>query len=134
MNDDESEIRALIETWQSATKSGDLEIVLGLMTDDVVFLVHGRAPMNKAEFAAISSVPPGSPRPKFEITSEIQDVQVSGEMASVWSKLSVSITPPNSAQPIERAGHTLSVFRRIDGRWRLHRDANLLAPIQRPNP
>jgi hypothetical protein len=29
----------------------------------------------------------------------------------------------------KRAGHTLSVFRKQNGKWRLARDANLLAPV-----
>jgi uncharacterized protein (TIGR02246 family) len=35
MLSDEEQIRALVQTWQSATKSGDIDAVLGLMTDDV---------------------------------------------------------------------------------------------------
>jgi len=130
---DEEQIRALVQTWQSATKAGDVETVLGLMTEDVVFLVPGRAPMRKAEFAALSQVPPGSPRPKFESTSKIQEVQVSGDMAFTWAELSVAITPPGASQAIERSGHTLTIFRRVGGKWLLARDANLLSPVQRPS-
>ncbi len=129
---DEEQIRAVVQTWMSATKAGDVDTVLNLMTDDVVFLLPGRPPMNKAEFAGLSRVPLGSPRPKFEGVSEIQEVQVSGDMAFIWTKLSVTLTPPAGA-PMERAGHTLTVFRRVNGRWLLARDANLLSPVQRSN-
>lgn len=131
MNDEE-QIRALVQTWQSATKAGDIDTVLGLMTDDVVFLVPGRPPMDKAEFSALSRVPAGSPRPKLESTSEIQEVKISGDMAYLWARLSVPVTPPGASQPIERAGHTLTVLRRIGGKWLLARDANLLSLVQRP--
>ena len=127
---DEEQIRSLVETWRVATQAGDIDTVLGLMTDDVVFLVYGRPPMNKAEFAALSRVPPGSPRPKFEGRSEIQEIYVSGDLAYMWSKLTVSVTPAGAEQPTERAGHTLTIFRRIGGRWLLARDANLLAPAR----
>ena len=130
MLSDENQIRALVQTWQSATKMGDVDAVLSLMTDDVVFLVPGRPPMHKAEFAALSQVPQGSPRPQFESTSEIQEVQVSGDMAFIWTKLSVTVTPPGAGAPVERAGHTLTVFRRVNGRWLLARDANLLSPVR----
>ena len=130
---DEAEIRALVQTWQSATQAGDTEAVLRLMTDDVVFLVPGRPPMHKAEFAALSRVPPGSPRPKFEGASEIQEVQVSGDMAYLWTRLSVTVTPPGASQPMERAGHTLTILRRVGGKWLLARDANLLSPVVRPS-
>lgn len=35
-------IRELVATWHSATGEGDLDTVLGLMTEDAVFLVPGR--------------------------------------------------------------------------------------------
>ncbi|MFT3799766.1 MAG: SgcJ/EcaC family oxidoreductase [Burkholderiaceae bacterium] len=131
MSIDEEQIRTLVQTWQTATSAGDVDTVLDLMTDDVVFLVPGRPPMRKAEFAALSRVPDGSPRPKFESTSEIQEIHVSGDMAYLWTKLSVTVTPPGASQSDERAGYTLTVFRRVGGKWLLARDANLLSPIQR---
>lgn len=133
MLSDEEQIRTLVQTWQSATSTGDVDTVVGLMTDDVVFLVPGRPPMRKAEFAALSRLPAGSPRPKFDGRSEIQEIHVSGDMAYLWTKLSVTVTPPGASQPIERAGHTLTVLRRVGGKWLLARDANLLSPVQRPS-
>ena len=129
---DEAAIRDVIATWMRASMAGDTETVLGLMTDDVVFLVPGRPPMHKAEFEALSKVPPGGPRPKFEGSTEIQEIQTSGDLAFLWSKLAVAVTPPGASQPVERAGHTLTVLRRVGGRWLLARDANLLAPVPRP--
>lgn len=131
MPSDEDQIRALVHTWFAATAAGDIDTVLALMTDDVVFLVPGRPPMNKAEFEALSRTPAGSPRPKFEGASEIQEIQVSGDLAFLWSKLAVSVTPPGALQPVARAGHTLTVLRRVKGRWLLARDANLLTPVSR---
>ena len=129
MPSEEDQIRALVDTWQAATRAGDVDAVLDLMTDDVVFLVPDRPPMDKAGFAELSRVPPGAPRPTFESTSEIMEIAVSGDMAYLWSRLSVRVTPPGADEPIERAGHTLTVFRRVDGRWLLARDANLLVVV-----
>ena len=53
MQSDESEIRQLVATWMTATKAGDIETVLSLMADDVVFLIAGQPPMiGKSAFAA----------------------------------------------------------------------------------
>jgi uncharacterized protein (TIGR02246 family) len=131
MPTDEQQIRALVSTWISATQAGDIDTVLGLMTDDIVFLIPGRAPMSKSEFASLSRVPPGTPQPKFAGTSEIQEIQVLGDWAFMWTRLSVSITPPGTSEPIERAGHTLSIVKKVAGKWLLARDANLLAPVQK---
>ena len=51
MTQDEQQIRDLVATFWSASQTGDLEKVLSLMTEDVVFLVAGRPPMDKREFA-----------------------------------------------------------------------------------
>ena len=44
MPDDEQAIRELIQTWLAATQKGDIQTVLGLMADDVVFM-RGRLAM-----------------------------------------------------------------------------------------
>jgi uncharacterized protein (TIGR02246 family) len=132
MSPDENEIRQLVTTWMDATRAGDIDTVLALMTDDVVFLVPGRPPMGKAEFAAAARGQAGQGGPKFDGRSEIQEVQVAGDWAFLWSRLSVTMTPSDGTPTVERAGHTLTVFRREQGRWKLARDANLLAPVQRP--
>ncbi|MFN8546622.1 MAG: SgcJ/EcaC family oxidoreductase [Candidatus Eisenbacteria bacterium] len=131
MSTDEEQIRQLIETWHSASRAGDVDSILGLMTGDATFLIPGRPPMRKAEFEALSRVPPGTERPQIRSSAEIHEVQVAGDLAYAWSTLSVAVTPPGAAAPMEREGHTLSIFRRVAGRWLLARDANLLAPVQR---
>ena len=126
---DEQQIRDLVGTWMQATQAGDVDTVLGLMTDDVVFLVPGRPPMDKAGFAAAARAQAQGQAPSFEGQSEIQEIQVAGDWAFMWARLSVVATPPDGAPPIERAGHTLTVLHRDRGRWKLARDANLLAPV-----
>lgn len=130
MSPDEAQVRALVHTWHAATRTGDVDTVLSLMTDDVTFLVAGRPPMDKAAFAALMRVPDGAPRPAIETSAELLDVQVSGDTAWLVSALTVTVTPAGG-QPMVRAGHTLTVLRRVDGRWLVARDANLLTPVSR---
>jgi uncharacterized protein (TIGR02246 family) len=113
----------------SATESGDIATVLSLMTDDVVFLVAGQPPFGKQRFAEAMKPAPGALASKIEGRSEIQEIRVSGDMAYMWTRLEVDITPPGG-KPVRRSGHTLSVLRKKDGQWQLARDANLLAPVQ----
>lgn len=128
MNADERSIRDLVAAWFEATRSGDLETVLGHMTDDVVFLVAGRPPMiGKSEFAAVSRAQATQGNAKFEGRSEIQEIGIQGDLAFMWTKLTVAITPPGG-EAHTRSGHTLSVLRKVNGRWLLARDANLLTP------
>ena len=127
MTEDEQAIRRLVATWFEATKRGDLDGVLALMTDDVVFLLPGRSPMmGKSAFAAASRAQAAHGQPRFESESAIQEISVHGDWAWIWTQLSVSITAPGG-QPVARSGHTLTILRKEGGRWLLARDANLLA-------
>ncbi|HEV8443994.1 MAG TPA: SgcJ/EcaC family oxidoreductase [Steroidobacteraceae bacterium] len=128
MVSDDQQIRELIAKWMAATKTGDVATVLSLMTDDVVFLVVGQPPFGKEKFAELMKSPPGAPRPQIDGRSEIQEIQVLGDYAFVWTRLNVEVTPPGG-QTVKRSGHTLSVLRRTGGQWRLARDANLLTTV-----
>src|SRR5262249_27206996 len=128
MRSAEDYIRELVATWMAATKSGDVDAVLDLMTDDAVFLVPGRPPMRKADYANAAKAQAAHAHPTFEGTSEIQELQVLGDWAYMWTKLRVVATPPDGSPPTARSGHTLTILRKEQGRWRLARDANLLAP------
>jgi uncharacterized protein (TIGR02246 family) len=127
MSDDEKAIRELVATWFSATKSGDVDTVLSLMTDDVVFLQPGQPVMRKADFAAKSRAQSAQGAPRIDASSEIQEIKVLGDWAFMWTQLSVTVTPTAASQPVTRSGHTLTVLRKQGGKWRLARDANLLA-------
>lgn len=129
MQDDEQDIRQLVSTWMAASKAGDVETVLSLMADDVVFLGPGRPIMRKADFAAAARAQSGPDAPQFDGTSEIQEIKVLGEWAYMWTKLSVVGTLPGGAPPITRAGHTLSILKKQNGKWVLARDANMLSPV-----
>ena len=129
MHNDEQQIRELVSTWMEATKTGDIDKVLSLMADDVVFLIPGQPVMRKDGFAAAARAQAGKHAPTFDGTSEIQEITVLGDWAFMWSKLTVVGPPPGGGPSITRAGHTLSVLRKLNGKWVLARDANLLAPV-----
>lgn len=129
MQSDEQEIRQLVSTWMAASKAGDVETVLSLMADDVVFLVPGQPVMRKADFAVAARAQSGQEAPQFDGRSEIQEIRVLGDWAFMWTKLTVVVTLPGGAQSMTRAGHTLSILKKQGGKWVLARDANMLAPV-----
>jgi uncharacterized protein (TIGR02246 family) len=126
MTQDESEVRAVIASWMEATKNGDIHQVLSLMTDDAIFLVAGKAPMDKAGFEAASRAQ-ASAKMKIEAQSNVEEVQVEDNLAYAWTHLTVSMHQPGQKEPMKRSGPTLTVFKKVGGRWLLHRDANLLS-------
>ena len=120
---DEQAIRQLVDEWLEASKRGDLETVLSLMTDDVLFMVPGKDPFGKEGFAANSR---GMKDHRVEGTSDIQEIKVLGDWAWMHNYLQVMVTAPDG-NVMKMAGHVLSVLRKtLDGRWQLARDANLL--------
>lgn len=129
MTSDEAAIRELVATWHIASQAGDVETVLSLASDDVLFLRPGHPPMNREAFAAALQGFSGPNKPAIESEFAIQEVQVSGDLAYLWSTLQVTITPPGGGTPMRRAGSTLTIFRKQEGRWRLARDANMLAVV-----
>lgn len=130
MQNDERAIREVVSNWLSATKAGDIDTVLGLMADDAVFLRAGHPPMiGKEAYAAMARPQPGQALPEFDGKSEIQEIQVAGDWAFLWSRLTVVAKPPGGAPPMTRAGHTLTIFHRQNGRWLLARDANMLSAV-----
>ena len=130
MTQDEAEIRALIATWMTATQAGDTETVLDLMTEDVIFMVPGKPPFGKAAFAEAARAQADAAL-KFEGESEILELQVTRDWAYARTRLTVTAQRPGAA-PVVRRGHTLSILRKENGRWRLARDANLLGAPEGP--
>jgi uncharacterized protein (TIGR02246 family) len=123
MENDEQQIRGLVEKWLAATRAGDTARVLNLMADDVVFLVPGVEPFGKDVFAANSASMKGF---RIEGRSEIQELKILGDWAWMRTRLRVVVKPPDGKEMV-RSGYTLTILRKEpDGRWVLARDANLL--------
>ena len=126
MSTDEQAIRNLDAQWHSATAAGDVETVLRLMAEDVVFLVTDHPPMNRGTIEKRLRYLLASYR--VESTNEIQEVEVSGNLAYCWTVLTVRVTPISGGNSVVRTGSALSILRKqANGSWVVVRDANLLA-------
>lgn len=127
---DEDAIRDVINRWARASMDGDIETVLTLMTEDVMFMTPGNPPMRGRD-AFASSFRSVSERGSLEASSDVQEVFVEGRFAYAVTQLRVTMTPPGANQPIRRSGYVLSVFRKQpDGRWAIARDANMLSVVR----
>jgi len=124
---DEQQIRDLITTWLRVSAEGDISQILPLMTEDVVFLVAGQPPMRGRE-AFAASFAGWQGKFSLETDCEIQEIQVSGNLAYSWTRLSVTMTPIAGGPANLRSGNTLTVLRKnAEGNWQIFRDANLLS-------
>jgi uncharacterized protein (TIGR02246 family) len=108
---------------------GNVEAVLRLMSEDVVFLVTGQPAMRgRSTFERGLRGLLASHTVAF--TYEIQEVDVSGDLAYCWTVLDVRITP-KTGNAARRTGSALTVLRKQGtGSWAVVRDANLLALTQ----
>src|SRR5215210_66176 len=98
MTDDERAIRELVATWMAASRAGDLDTVLGLMTEDAVFMVPGREPFGKEAFADLSR---GMGEARVEGTSDIRELRIHGDWAWLRNRIEISLTPPGG-EPLRR--------------------------------
>ena len=126
MTSDEQAIRNLMALWHSATAAGDVDTVLGLMADDVIFLVPGQPPMRGR-----SSFERGLRalliEHRIESTGEVQELEVSGNLAYCRTNLNVRVVSLSGGNATVRSGSALSILRKqANGSWVLARDANLL--------
>jgi uncharacterized protein (TIGR02246 family) len=129
---DERAIREVHSTWIDAVNAGDLDRLLGLMADDVVFLNPGRAPTGRDGFS------PGflaaHQQAQILCVSELEEVVVAGQVAYTRSRDSLSLTPRAGGKAMQMAGHRMTVYRKQpDGRWLLARDAHTLSPMEKPS-
>lgn len=127
MSTEEQAIRDLIALWHRTTAAGEVETVLKLMAEDVVFLVAGHPPMRGR-----SSFERGLrgllSQNRIESAGEIQDIVVSGDLAYCWSALTVRIVPIAGGTATVRTGSALSILRKqANGSWVVARDANMLS-------
>jgi uncharacterized protein (TIGR02246 family) len=122
-SNDERAIRELVDKWLAATQKGDLDTVLGLMTDDVIFMVPGKEPFGKEVFAANNRELKDT---HIEAISDIKEIKVLGDWAWMRNHLEVTFTPPGGEATV-RAGYVLTILsKKSDGAWVIVRDANLL--------
>jgi uncharacterized protein (TIGR02246 family) len=124
MIDDERAIRDLIASWMKASEAGDVQTVLSLMADDVIFTVPGREPFGKDAFRAASETMKNA---RMTGTSDIREINVLGDWAYIRNYIEITITPP-AGNVMRRSGYTLSILRKQpNGKWVIWRDANLTA-------
>lgn len=130
MTPTEQAIHALHSTWIDGVNAGDLERLLTLITDDVVFISPGQEPSGRDGFSAVFSA--ACQQIRFRCVSELQEIVVVGDVAYTRSRDSLTVTPRAGGETTQLAGYRMTVYRKQpDGRWLLARDAHTLAPVGR---
>lgn len=130
MGPDEQEIHAVHSIWIDAVNAGDLDRLLTLTTDDVVFVNPGQAPFGRDGFSIAFSA--AHQRMWIRCSSELEEVVVVGEVAYTRSRDALSAAERAGGSATELAGHRITVYRKQpDGRWLLARDAHTLSAVEK---
>jgi len=99
MTHDERVIRDLVATWMKASETGDVDTVLRLMADDVIFMVPGREPFGKDAFRAMSETMKSV---RLTGTSDIRELKVLGDWAYIRTTLRSQSCRPTAPRCGER--------------------------------
>lgn len=127
MSTDEQALRELHVTWMDAVNAGDVARLLPLMTDDVVLMGPGQAPIGRDGFQA--GFLGGHQQFELRCVSEQQEIVVAGDLAYTRCRDSLFLKPRAGGASTTLAGYRITIYRRQpDGRWLLARDAHTLAP------
>jgi len=127
---DELQIRELFDNWIKSTVEGNLGLAHQCIADNAIFLVPGIGEMDKIAFAqgAAGGSPEESPM-EFDLHSKIREIEVFGEYAYLWVDSTLLISPKNGDPSSKMAGHSLSVLKKLEGRWQIYRDANTVTVV-----
>ncbi len=128
MKKDEQAIRQWFERWMKATKEGDLRLARTLIADDAIFLVPGADRMDKESFAAAATAT--DPNTDFDLDCSIQEIEVLGDHAWLWTRITLVMTDKRSKTRSLMAGHSLSILKRQGDGWVVIRDANTMVPVE----
>jgi uncharacterized protein (TIGR02246 family) len=128
-NDDLHAIQELTKAWLAAVQGKDLEQVLSMVTDDVIFLSASVPPIRgKDAVAALYR----NMYARFDLvqTSAFEEVEVMGEWAYAWGSDSLVLIPLGGGTPIRLQGYGLTILQRqSDGSWRYRRGINSMVQI-----
>ena len=123
---DKAAIHELIQDWLQSTKRGDMDHVLSLAHEDLLFHTPHGEPFGKAAFAAQGALPAGA---RMDGTADTPEVVVCGDLGYARTYLDLTLTMPDGIST-HLTGWSLTLYKRnTQGRWQLWRDANLVKPV-----
>lgn len=123
MDPEERAVRQAHEAFINAVNAADLDRVLSLMTDDVVFLNPWQEPFGRQAFPV--GFLDGHRQFHLVCVSYLESVEVAGDVAYTVCRDTVHLVPRSGGAESELAGYRLTVYRRQpDGRWLMARDAH----------
>ena len=119
---DPEEIREVLAAWDRALSEADVDGLAKLLAEEIVFLPHGRAPLESPK-AVLDSYRALFAQYSVIRDSEIEEILIVGRWALVRAEESFVLEPAGGGDRLQtESRRILSVLRRgDDGRWRFAR-------------
>jgi uncharacterized protein (TIGR02246 family) len=114
------EVLALLERQAAAWSRGDLDAFCAVYADDAVFISPGGVTKGRAEVLARYKKRYPTPADMGKLTLAPVDVRETVDAVSIAAKWTLEYPDKPAA-----TGHTVVVFRRWNGQWRIVHDASL---------
>ena len=130
---DRNAILALVENYHRATRAKDVDTILELVAEDVVFLPSSSPPIKGREevekmYRAFFPV-----YREIKQEADIEELQVAGDWAFLWGTDQLRLMPESGETEIQMKGKGLSILKRqSDGPWRFWRGINNMTPQKSP--
>jgi uncharacterized protein (TIGR02246 family) len=120
------------QSWVTAFNARDADAMAQLVTEDVVLMPPGSGPVRGRE-AAASSWRAAASKANRRLAAKTEEVVIAGDFA--WALGGFTRALPDGT--IVDQGKFLKIWKRVDGRWKIHRDmfSSNLPPAKRlPEP
>jgi uncharacterized protein (TIGR02246 family) len=121
-------IHELTKGWIEAVKAKDVDRLLSLVTDDVVFLPPGGSPLKGK--GAVGDLY-RSLFTQFDVDQAAtnEEIEVTGDWAFAWGAEILTLSPSGGGPPVRLRGKGLVILRRQhDGSWKFARGINNSVP------
>jgi uncharacterized protein (TIGR02246 family) len=123
-----AEIARTFERWRAAVGAGDLDVLLGLVTEDAEFWTHSR-PALRGRDALRAAMKPLLGQYEMDQEFDCLELIVEGPWAFARGTEINHVTPVDGGEPIIQRQRAFSVLRRgEDGVWRFARGMTIPAP------
>ena len=119
-HDDREAIRRLGEEWGSAIESRDLDCILSLVTDDVVFMPHG-SPSIVGKEALRETYRAFFERYSIQQTLAPEEIEIGGDWAFARGADLLTLVPLDGSVPIVIRARGVSIMKRENGVWKFAR-------------
>jgi ketosteroid isomerase-like protein len=128
---DRASLEAAAQAWMKAFNARDVDALAAGSTSDIVLLDGGGTSPVSGIAAARNTWAHVRHAGDGQLTSVTKEAVIVGDVA--WRIGVVSLALPNFG---EASNQSLEIWKRVNGRWKLHRQmsSNLLLPLNLPEP